>query len=111
MKKNKSLNRSPLTRGVLKVFLLMKLSALIILLTSLQISAKTFSQELLTVKLTNLDLSKALKEVEKKSSYRFVFSNMVLPENVKVNLDVKAMPLDQLLGKLLQNTRLTFKMM
>jgi TonB-dependent starch-binding outer membrane protein SusC len=111
MKKNKSPNSSPLGGGVLKVFLLMKLSVLIILLTSLQISAKTFSQEMLTVKLSNLDLSKALKEVEKKSSYRFVFSNMILPENVKVNIDAKSMPLDQLLGKLLENTKLTFKMM
>ncbi|MFT3704280.1 MAG: SusC/RagA family TonB-linked outer membrane protein [Agriterribacter sp.] len=111
MKKNKSPNSSPLLGGVLKVFLLMKLSVFLILLTSLQISAKTFSQEMLTVKLTNLDLSKALKEVEKKSSYRFVFSNMILPENVKVNIDAKAMPLDQLLGKLLENTKLTFKVM
>lgn len=111
MKKNKSPNSSPLVSGALKVFLLMKLSVLIILLTSLQISAKTFSQEMLTVKLSNLDLSRALKEVEKKSSYRFVFSNMILPDNVKVNIDAKSMPLDQLLGKLLENTKLTFKLM
>jgi iron complex outermembrane receptor protein len=111
MKKNKSLNPSPLRCGVLKAFLLMKLSVLVILLTSLQLSAKTFSQEMLTVKLNNVDLSKALKEVEKKSSYRFVFSNMILPENKRVTIDAKAMPLDKLLGKLLENTGLTFKMM
>ncbi|HTN07728.1 TonB-dependent receptor [Agriterribacter sp.] len=111
MKKNKSLNPSPLWRGVLKAFLFMKLSILIVLLTSLQLSAKTFSQEMLTVKLNNLDLSKALKAVEKKSSYRFVFSNMILPANVRVNIDAKAMPLEKLLGKLLENTGLTFKVM
>ncbi|MBX2925272.1 MAG: SusC/RagA family TonB-linked outer membrane protein [Chitinophagaceae bacterium] len=111
MKKNKSPNSSPLLGGALKVFLLMKLSVLIIVLTSLQISAKTFSQEVLTIKLSNLDLSKALKEVEKRSSYRFVFSNMIIPQDAKVNLDARAIPLDQLLGKLLENTKLTFKMM
>ena len=68
MKKNKSLNPSSLRRGVLKVFLLMRLSVLIIIITSFQLSAKTFSQDMLTVKLNNLDLSRALKEVEKKSN-------------------------------------------
>src|SRR5690606_8851985 len=97
--------------GVLKVFLLMRLSALIIIVTSFQLSAKTFSQEMLTVKLKNLDLSRAFKEVEKKSNYRFVFSNMILPENVRVNINAKEMPLGQLLGKLLENTTLTFKIM
>ena len=111
MKKNKSLNPSSLRRGVLKVFLLMRLSVLIIIITSFQLSAKTFSQDMLTVKLNNLDLSRALKEVEKKSNYRFVFSNMILPENVRVNINAKEMPLGQLLGKLLENTNLTFKIM
>lgn len=111
MKKNKSLNRSPHVGGVLKVFLLMKLSVLFILLTSLHLSAKTFSQELLTVKLNNLPLSKALKEVERKSSYRFVFSNMIIPDEAKVNIDAKNVPLDQLLYQLLERTDLTFKVM
>ncbi len=111
MKKNKSLNPSPLQCGVLKVFLLMRLSVLIIIITSFQLSAKTFSQEMLTVKLNNLNLSRALKEVEKKSNYRFVFSNMILPENVRVNINAKEMPLGHLLGRLLENTNLTFKIM
>lgn len=109
MKKNESFNSSPLRCGVLKVFLLMRFIVLIIVITSFQLSAKTFSQGMLTVKLNNLDLSRAFKEVEKKSSYRFVFSNMILPEDVRVNINVKEMPLIQLMGKLLEDTKLSFK--
>lgn len=111
MTKNKSLNQNPLLYTGLKLFLFMKLSCLLILTTALQISAKTFSQENLTIKLNNVELSKALKEVEKKSNYRFVFSNMIIPQKAKVNIDVKEMPLSNVLDKLLLNTGLTFQLL
>ncbi len=111
MTKNKSLNQTPLVCMGVKLFLFMKLSCLLILATTLQISAKTFSQEKLTVRLNNVELSKALKEVERKSTYRFVFSNMIIPQQKKVTIDVKETPLNLVLDKLLLNTGLSFHML
>jgi iron complex outermembrane receptor protein len=89
----------------------MKLNFLIIFLSSLQLSAKTFSQETLSVNLKHATLSEALKQVERKSHYRFVYSNMILPSETRVTLSEKNIELNKLLDKLLENTGLRFRMM
>ena len=50
-----------LQKGWLKTILLMKFSVLVILLTALHVSAKTFSQEKISVDFRNTKLSHARK--------------------------------------------------
>ncbi|MEX6688807.1 SusC/RagA family TonB-linked outer membrane protein [Danxiaibacter flavus] len=111
MKKNGPFIRPPRFCGALKVLMIMKMTAFIILLTALQVSAKTYSQQKVTVDLNQVKLEDALKEVEKKSNYRFVFSNLLLPEDVKVTVDAKDQNIEEVLNKLLQNTGLTYTVM
>ena len=86
MKKKACFISPPLQKGWLKTLLLMKLTAFFILVAALQVSAKTFSQDKLDVDFKKTKLAAALKEVEKKTDYRFAFSNLVLSDNMKVTL-------------------------
>lgn len=111
MKKNGPFIRPPRFCGGFKVLLIMKMTAFLILITALQVSAKTYSQQKVTVDFNQVKLADALKEVEKKSSYRFVFSNLLLPENVKVSYDAKDQSVEKVLNKILENTGLTYSIM
>ncbi|MES1214749.1 MAG: TonB-dependent receptor [Bacteroidota bacterium] len=96
--------------GLLKMLLFMKLGILLILTTALQVAAKeSISQETVTVDFNNIKLTKALKEVESKSHYRFVFSNMILKENVKVTIAAKDIMVKDLLAKMLAGTGLIYE--
>ena len=88
----------------------MKLTAFVILITALQVSAKTFSQERVSVSFEKTRLDKALKEVEKKSSFRFVFSNRLLSDKQRVTILAKDIFVEDLLKQLLANTGLTYNL-
>ncbi len=68
----------PWNQKMSRMILLMKCSLFLIFATVLQVSAKeVVSQETLTVSFNNVKLTKVLKEIERKTQYRFVFSTMV----------------------------------
>jgi type II secretory pathway component GspD/PulD (secretin) len=94
-----------------KTILIMKLTTFLILITALQVSAKTFSQEKVSVHFEKTRLDKALKEVENKSSFRFVFSNRLISENLRVTLKANDIKVEDLLQQMLTNTDLTFNVM
>jgi TonB-linked SusC/RagA family outer membrane protein len=89
----------------------MKLTALFILVTALQVSAKTFSQDKLDVDFKKTKLAAALKEVEKKTDYRFAFSNLLLLDNMKVTLKANGITVEDLLDRLLDHTGLSYNLL
>ncbi len=89
----------------------MKLTAFVILITALQVSAKTYSQEKVSVSFEKTRLDKALKEVEKKSSFRFVFSNRLLSDKLRITFEAKEIYVEELVSQLLANTGLTYSVM
>ena len=89
----------------------MKLTFAIILAACLQVSANSYSQEKVTVDFRNTPLEKALKEIEKKSSYRFVYSTLKIPKNTRVTVQGVEIPVKELLTQLLGNTGLTYQLM
>ncbi|HSC40300.1 MAG TPA: SusC/RagA family TonB-linked outer membrane protein, partial [Chitinophagaceae bacterium] len=94
----------------IKCLLMMKMTILLICVFSLQsIANDSFAQEKITLRLENTPLRKAFKVIERQSSFRFVYNEELLPANRKVSISVRSMPLDQVMGLLLQNTSLTFK--
>ncbi len=99
---------SHLRKCCIKNFLIMKLVAFIILITALQVSAKSYSQDKISVDFNHTNLSKALKTIERESSYRFVFSNDVLSDKLKVTLKAKDITVMELLPKLLDNNDLIY---
>lgn len=95
-----------------KALMLMKLTAVFMLCACLQVSANVFSQEAkVTMKLKQVSIQELFKAIEKKTAYRFVFSNDVIPENVNVSVEVKETPVSEVLSHALNNTGLDFRMM
>ncbi len=108
MKKRSCFISPPSMRGWLKTIVLMKLTVLVILITALHVSAKTFSQEKISVDFRKTKLSQALKIIERKSDYRFAFSNQVLSDDLTVTLKAKDIPVDAILKLIFSKTGLTY---
>ncbi len=99
----------PLKR-VLKTLLIMKLFIVFLLTSALQVVANEGrSQETITVDFKKTKLSKALKEIEKNSQFRFVFSNHILKEDFKISVSAKKITITELLSKMLTATGLVFE--
>ena len=110
MKKNKRVLAFE-KRSIYKLLLLMKFTIALLLCTSLQVAAKTYSQERITLKLQSAELKTALRQIEKKSMYRFLYNDEVISAHQKVNINaIDALVTDVLKG-MLSETQLTYKVL
>ncbi len=98
-------------QSLTKILLLMKLSIVLILITSLHLSAKTYSQQMVTLKFQSTELKTVLKQIEKKSSYRFLYNNDVIASNQKITLDVNNVPVAAVLDDMFKNSALTYRIL
>lgn len=110
MEKNKQLFALK-DQSWIKFLLHMKLTIAFILITSLQLSAKTYSQQRITLKLQSTELKTALKQIEKKSMYRFLYNNDVLTAEQKINIDANNTLVTDVLNNLFSNTSLTYRIL
>jgi TonB-linked SusC/RagA family outer membrane protein len=99
---------SPWLRLLSKIIIQMKIAFLLVFITCLNVSAKVFSQEKLTLDLKNIKLEKALQTIERQSGYRFVYSPTEGPFNKLISLKISQAPLDVVLRTLLDGTALSF---
>lgn len=88
----------------------MKLGIVLLFLTATQVAAKTVrSQETVTINLQNTKLATILKTIQKKSDYRFVFSNEIIDNNMIVSLKAERASVLEILPKILKGTGLEFE--
>lgn len=99
---------SPWLRLLSKFIIQMKIAIFIIFITCLNVSAKVFSQEKLSLDLKNVKLEKALQIIEKQSGYRFVYSPTEGPFNKLVSIKTSQAPLEEVMQSLLSGTALNF---
>jgi TonB-linked SusC/RagA family outer membrane protein len=93
----------------LKILLFMKLCAIFMLLASLQAAAHiSYGQKTVSLEAENSRLSDVLKTLQKKTDYRFAFSNKVVDNFGTVHINVKDMPVLEVLQHLLHGTGLEF---
>ena len=71
-----------------KIAKIMKLTCAFILILSLHVSAGTYSQDRITLKLQAADIKKALNTIERKTNYRFLYNEALVARKPKINLDV-----------------------
>lgn len=89
----------------------MKLSFILVLAACLQVSAKGYSQNdvSLSLNLKKTKLSRALSVIERKVNCRFLYSDDIVPVNKRIDLVASNAPLPDILKKLLEGTDLHFK--
>ncbi len=91
----------------MRAFLIMKLTAVLILATSLQLFAKTYSQTV-TLAFKNVSFQKVLKEIKKQTSYNYVCTSDMIDLVGNVNLNATNASVTDVLKNCLQNTSLTY---
>jgi TonB-linked SusC/RagA family outer membrane protein len=110
MKKNSKLLF--LSKSLTKISLIMKLSVLISLVATIQISANTYSQATrVSINVTNVDIRDAFREIERNSGLSFLYYEKALDLQKTISVNVKNSSVPDLLDELLQGTQLTYKIL
>lgn len=108
MRKNvllEHLGKYPVTNNL---FLRMKLTGFLILMMCMQVSAGSFAQQKISIKASQASIKYLLKEIEKQTEYRFVYSHNILSNDKKISLNVNNASLDETMRYLLKETALTY---
>lgn len=110
MKKNVSAAPWVRNKRILKFLIMSKCVLLLVIISSFQGFSKGYSQDKISINLHNVSLKNALKEIEKKSSYRFLYSDAILKQNdSKVDLQVTDATLSEIMPQLLGESKLTYQ--
>lgn len=111
MKKDETTAVSKKDLLLLKIARIMKLTIAFLLIACLQVSARGFSQDRITLKMNEAEIKKVLFAIEKKTNYRFLFSENALKKKPKVTIDAVDAPVTDLLDKILSNTGVSYKIL
>ncbi|MCD0488587.1 SusC/RagA family TonB-linked outer membrane protein [Pedobacter sp. MC2016-14] len=95
------------SRILKKIFLIMKLVAIILFIVNLQVSATSFGQNV-SISKNNISLKDAFKELRSQTGYFFIYNNEVLSKIDPVDINVKDVTIEQALITLLNGQPLSF---
>lgn len=96
---------------ILKFLFTMKLAIVIILATCLQVSAHGYSQNRISLRLNSVDVSKALSQIERKSSFRFLYNQSLVSGFGKVELIAENEEVTSILDKIFGNTGVSYQLL
>jgi TonB-linked SusC/RagA family outer membrane protein len=94
-----------------KIINIMKLTIAFLMFACLQVHAKGWSQDKISLKMSAVEVKKVLFAIEKKSDYRFLFNEDALQGKPLVNVDVVDATITEVLDKVLANTGVSYKLM
>lgn len=94
-----------------KWLLIMKLTALLTLLFTLNVSANGFGQEKINLRVKKTAIEDVLRSIEKQTNYRFLYNDNLVDIREKVSVNVKNAALTEVLNLVLGNTRLLYQLM
>jgi len=95
-------------RGLLtKTLLTMKLTAILLLTTTLQVGAHAVAQRV-SLSLKNAPIEKAFLEIKRQTGYSFVYGEVVLKKAGPISVECKNASLEQVLSLCFSNQPLTF---
>src|SRR3981081_2859846 len=90
--------RNSATRSIFRI---MKITITLLLIASLHVYANGLSQSRMSLNLQSVNLKEALKQIEKKSQFRFLYNHQILKNVGKVSVQVSNAALDEVMSKLL----------
>lgn len=95
------------SRLLTKTLMVMKLTAILMLVVCLQVSAGGYSQKV-SLSVKNVSLEKVLKEIEKQSGYSFWYKTKLIKAAGKISLTLKDALLEDVLKKCFENQNLSY---
>lgn len=99
-------DKTPLKRFH-KTILIMKLTSIFILVAFLHVNASSFSQNV-TIKGSSMTLKQVFKEMGIQTGYGFLYNPKLLNPNVRVQVNLKNVPLKEALAECLEGQSLNF---
>ena len=102
-------NSAPINKGLRKMLLVMKISTILLLAFSIQISAKVRSQTNITIDLKDVTISKVLNIIERNTEYRFLYRDNSIPADKKVTIKIDNGTIGEALAIVFNNTSLAYK--
>jgi TonB-dependent starch-binding outer membrane protein SusC len=85
-----------------KIWLVMKMTAFLLLVTCLHVSASGYSQNI-SLSVKEAPLEKVFKEIQRQSGYSFWYKTRQLDKALKVTLDLRNATLEEVLSKCFEN--------
>ena len=110
MKKNLTIGVSYL-HAVKKALLIMKLTFLLLTLAMLQVSANVNGQAKVSLQSNQEEIARVLANIEKQSSYRFLYNNALKAMRQKISINVHDLEIKEALNTVFAGTDLTYKML
>ena len=95
-------------RHLFKIILAMKLTVILVCVALVNVSAKTFSQNI-NIHQTNITVAKVLKLVRKQSGYNYFYDEDAVAKTNKLNIDVSNATIRQALDQCFKDQPLTYK--
>jgi iron complex outermembrane receptor protein len=93
---------------ITKTLLIMKLTAIVLLATCLQVSAKGFAQKI-SLSEKNAPLEKVLLQIKKQSGYQLWYEDKLLQNARPVSISVKDVLLEEALKQVFANQPLSYE--
>src|SRR5882724_13264069 len=93
-----------------KTLLVMKIACLLLLI-ALHVSARNYGQETISLQFKKGSLFQVFKTIEKQTSYRFYFSDDVVPANKQVSISIKDASLNEVMDIVLGGSKLAWRML
>ncbi len=84
---------------------------MLLLFISLNVSARGFGQEKISLSLKKTEIGGVLRSIEKQTNYRFLYNDKLVDIREKVSLNVVDAELGEVLDLVLHNTRLLYQVM
>lgn len=99
------------TGTIIKCLLIMKLTAIFILIGCLQVQAKGYSQEKINLNLRSVKIKNVLLSIQSSTSYHFIYNDDLLPQSATISIQVQDAAVEDVLQYVLKGTQLTFRML
>lgn len=90
-----------------KLWLIMRLTTFLLLLTFLQVSASGYAQRI-TLKVKNADLEQVLKEIREQSGYDFLFNRKAIQQSKPIQVSVVNANMEETMRAVLDGLPLTY---
>jgi hypothetical protein len=100
--------KNPLLSNAL---LVMKITSFLLLVCVMQVSARGFGQEKLSLRHKNAEIAGILISIEKQTHYRFLYNNQLSGIRQKVTINLENVDIRQALDNLFSQTILTYRFM
>ncbi len=89
----------------------MKLIMILLTIASVQVSARTYSQDRISLNMKTVELKKIFQAIEKNSDYRFLFDEGLIKGKPRVSVEVENAGINEVLSLILSNTGISYQIL